>query len=152
LEETSWPYPDYEVYLDTSALLRLYLEDEHSETVERLVGGAAKVYTSELTELEARVGLVRALHDKRLDEAEFEMVLEKLSSDFADGYDIVGYERVLSRRAGELARSEPGLRSYDALHLASAECSGALMMTYDRRLSAAAKNHGNYFELSDLER
>lgn len=147
--ETYRAYSGLVLYLDTSALLRLYLGDEHSKTIESLVERAEEVYTSQITELEARVSLARTLHDERLDETDYEKVLRKLSEDFDTGYDVVPYERNLARRAGELAKSEPGLRSYDALHLASAIRSKASMVTYDRRLEEAARRHADYIEIRE---
>lgn len=128
----------YELYLDTSALLRLYLEDEHSEEVEEAVDAATEVYTSDLTELEVVVSFARVRHDMRLDDGDLARVLAEFDLDMTRGYRIISYDRNLAKRAGEIAQNQPGLRSYDTLHVASAERANARLLAYDRRLKVAA--------------
>jgi predicted nucleic acid-binding protein len=142
----------YFLYLDTSALVKLYVEEEHSDLVERAAGCAAAVFVSDLADLEARVAFARLRHEGEIDDEALTRLLAALRDDLDSGYDIVGYGATLAVRAGELALKHEGLRAYDALHLATAMASegeehrhaGATdrptaMLSFDRRLVRAAR-------------
>jgi predicted nucleic acid-binding protein len=51
------------IYLDTSALIKLYVEEESREIVEEAVVAAA-IVTSTITYAEARSGLARRLREE----------------------------------------------------------------------------------------
>ena len=52
------------VYLDTSAPLKLYVEEEGRELVREAVGAAEVAATSTVAYAEARVGLARRLREE----------------------------------------------------------------------------------------
>jgi len=88
--------------------------------------------TSELSTVE----VVRAVKFAR-PEPESTLEAERLLGSL----DLAGISRAVLRRAAALASSE--LRSLDAIHLATAERIGvAAILTYDRRLGAAAEGLG----------
>lgn len=105
-------------YLDTSSLIKAYLEEDRSGEVVQLLKTSPFVASSLVTYAELRAGLAAALRGSRLSEAEH---LERLR-EFEEDWEDVDKRQVtepLVRLAGDLAE-EHGLRGFDAIHLASA--------------------------------
>ena len=129
------------IYLDSSALLKLLVEEAESEalaawlaehTEGRGGAGGAAAASSEL----ARVEVVRAV--RRLNPQAVASARTLVAQ-----LDLVPLSREVVDRAADLG--DPGLRSLDALHLASALVLGDdldVLVVYDRRLSAAAQDAG----------
>ena len=95
------------LYLDTSALVKLYAEEEGTELVERAVDEAEVVTTSIVAYAEARAALARKLRE----------AVEALDEDW-ETLDTYEATDELVRTAGALAE-EQALRGFDAIHLAS---------------------------------
>jgi predicted nucleic acid-binding protein len=127
------------VYFDTSALLKLVIEEDGSATAAALWDAADAVATSRLAYAEGRAALAAARRIGRLTrpdlgaaKREFEALWRQLRL-LEPGEDIV-------RAAGGLAE-QLALRAYDAIHLASAvSASGGdfVLATWDRDLGSAA--------------
>jgi predicted nucleic acid-binding protein len=105
------------LYLDTSSLVKLYVDETGSEEVRRLVGQADLVATSVVAYAEARAALARRRREKVLKPAGYRRSKAALE---ADWHSILTLEVVepLAKHAGELAERHR-LRGFDALHLAS---------------------------------
>ena len=120
-------------YLDTSAVLKLIVAEEHSGAVRRWARPrASALYSSDLLRTE---GLRAA---RRLGAAEVEA-----TSAFIGGLPLVALDARVCIRAGALG--PPTLRSLDALHLAAAmvyEDDLEGIVTYDERLAEAARAEG----------
>jgi predicted nucleic acid-binding protein len=130
------------VYLDTSAFLKLYLDENGSNKVRDLVREAVATCTHTITYAEMRAGLARASRMLRLNDAETEHQKERFEADWAALHVINVDERAV-RRAGELAEGF-GLRGYDSVHLACAERCRQIggefhFTTFDRKLNEAAR-------------
>jgi predicted nucleic acid-binding protein len=131
------------VYLDTSALVKLVVEEQGSELAARVWDAADVRLTSLITYVEGRAAIAAAHRDRRLG--------ARPSADAASGFVArwsecirVGISDDLVRMAGDLA-ADQRLRGYDAIHLASALRAGAadlVFTTWDRSLAAAAKRVG----------
>lgn len=138
------------LYLDTSALVKLYVMERGSEDVERAVLEAQTLCTSVITLPEARSALVRRLREKALSPADHADALSQLTQDWRHIRSTI-VDASLSQAAGILATSY-GLRGFDAVHLASAlRFRRALRLpvriaTYDGALTRAARAEG--FELA----
>lgn len=134
------------LYLDTSALVKLYVRELHSAEVARCVRRAAVVATSRVAYPEARAALARRCREGGLTTRGLRRAVDGLDRDLG-AYVVVELTEGLARRGGELAERR-GLRGFDAIHLASAlELSllggeGAHFLAYDRRLSDAAVAEG----------
>ncbi|MDO5699342.1 MAG: type II toxin-antitoxin system VapC family toxin [Dermatophilus congolensis] len=106
------------LYVDTSALVPLLIEEESSASCGELWDSADTVTTTRLAYVEAVAAVAQAARLGRisLDEAaEAREVLEELWS----AIDIIELDRVLMMSAAGLAVSH-GLRGYDATHCAAA--------------------------------
>ena len=135
------------LYLDTSALVKLYVEEQGSALVHSAVGDAELVATSEIAYLEARSALARRRREKAFSLGSFRRLLEDFVADW-DRYLKVAATMALIRSAAEFANRHP-LRAYDALHLASAallrkdeESQGVMFASWDDALDRAAKREG----------
>jgi uncharacterized protein len=129
------------VYLDTSALVKLYVEEAGSATVAARVDQATAVTTVRVTYAEAWAAFARYRREGGLTTAGLRQVLRHLDTEWG-AYDVVEVRDPLVRRAGALAQRH-ALRGYDAIQLAAAlEVRGAgadlQFVSFDSRLNRAA--------------
>jgi predicted nucleic acid-binding protein len=125
-------------YIDTSALLKLYLEEPDSEACERLLLSDSDWITARHTEVEVRRNLARELEGKALTDAR-----EQFLRDW-DSMSVVELDEVTCGMASEIAEVT-GARSLDALHLAAARRVGGgqiPFVTYDQRQAQVARSLG----------
>lgn len=135
------------LYLDTSALMKLWLYEPTSEEVHRAFEDAPRVASCAIARLEARATLARVLRERRLPYAHLPVVEQKVAQDL-DQMTFLGVDDYLITAAGALASRHP-LKSLDALHLATAlvlphTFPGMpwVFMTFDLKLSRAAAAEG----------
>jgi predicted nucleic acid-binding protein len=107
------------LYLDTSAFLKLYLDETGSRPVREFVAGAAAIYTHLITYAEMRAALARAVRMGRMSEADARYQISRFEDDWL-GLAVIDVDDALVRRAGRLAEQH-GLRGYDSVHAAAAE-------------------------------
>ncbi len=126
------------VYIDTSAAVKLVRPEVHSAELSRWVDEAATgtFVSSVLIEVE----LIRAT--RRFDQGRLDRAVDVLA-----GIGIITLSSAVVERASRYR--DPGLRSLDAIHLATAEhvaqaTNGSLraFLAFDERLLAAARNIG----------
>jgi len=134
------------LYLDTSSMLKLYVEEADSDAVEKLVNQANGAGTSLVGYAEMRAGLARAQRMGRLTTSAYDEALASFEARWATIYTIA-VDAGLVRAAGDLAERHP-LRGFDAVHLASAialRADTAEPVTFssaDGRLLTAARAEG----------
>lgn len=118
------------VYVDTSALGALLVERLESDALESWLDQTSDMLvSSDLLEVELRRLAVR----EGIDQADVTRLL--------DGVSLAALDRAVYRSAGLLPM--PYLRTLDALHLEAAmRLDAAAVLTYDRRLSKAARSVG----------
>ena len=125
-------------YLDTSAFLKLVIDEPGSQQVIELWMTAEQVVSSILLYPEGRAALAMARCLGRLSPPTSDAARAEFEALFADLALIAATDNVL-RRAGDLADTH-ALRGYDAVHLASVEAIGdaeTVMVTADHQLRAA---------------
>jgi predicted nucleic acid-binding protein len=134
------------LYLDTSSLVKLYVNEQGSEDVIASVSKAEAVATCRIAYAEACAAFARKRQNGGLDEGEYQVVLRDFHNDW-ERFFIIEVSREVTRMAGELAEKHY-LRGYDAIHLASAEVlkgklkSPVAFSCADKRLQKAAKAEG----------
>jgi predicted nucleic acid-binding protein len=106
------------LYLDTSALLKLYVREPHSTDVADAVETADAIATSLLAYPEMRASLARAKREHRLSPADYHAALTTFLEDW-EHMAIVETHDAIMKSAGSLAEQH-ALRGTDAIHLASA--------------------------------
>jgi predicted nucleic acid-binding protein len=105
------------LYLDTSSLVKLYVDEPGSADVRRLVDQAELVTASVVAYPEARAAFARRKRERSLTPGGFRRAKRAFEADWPHvlALDVAGS---LARQAGELAERER-LRGFDALHLAA---------------------------------
>ena len=134
------------IYLDTSSLVQLYVEEEDSPGVVNLVRTSTVTATSLVAYAEARAAFARRFMEKAFTPREYGRLIASLNEDW-DNYLLVRVTRELVRMAGDLAEKH-GLRGFDAIHLSSAvglrrELSEPVIFSCsDRKLQKASQLEG----------
>ncbi len=130
------------LYLDTSAAVKLYVEEKGTPAVVARVGDAEAVATVRVTYAEARAALARQRREGGLTPVGLRRAVRELDREWGT-YNLVDVNDPLVRRAGALAERH-ALRGYDAVQLAAAldlRAAGAAVefLSFDARLNRAAR-------------
>jgi len=107
------------VYLDTSTLVKLYIDEPDSNDVRGLVDQAEVVATSVIAYSEARATFARRRRDRLMTAGESTSVIRQFDADWPRLLTIAVSDE-LARAAGRLADIHR-LRGGDAVHLAAFE-------------------------------
>lgn len=117
------------IYLDTSALLKLIIPEEHSEALSDYVDSRTDFVSSVVLAVEARRGALRKAP----------RTIPRVDV-FLSGVDLVGVTAAIVETASRLP--DPLLRSLDAIHVATAMLLGSdvdALVSYDNRMLSAAQ-------------
>ena len=131
------------LYLDTSALVKLYVGEAGTEIVATAVDRATALVTVRVAYAEARAAFARHARAKGLGAGQLRHVVRQLDEEWGQ-YSIVEVTDALVRRAGTLAERHR-LRGYDAVQLSAAvdlrAAGGAdvAFASFDARLNHAAR-------------
>lgn len=124
-------------YFDTSAIVKLVIDEDESDVASEIWSGAREVVTGELSYPEARAAVAGAHRAGRLDQRAH-VAAVRLIDDLIGQVTLARADWEIACAAGDLAASH-ALRGYDAVHLATALAAGATaMITWDRGLARAA--------------
>lgn len=132
------------VYLDTSALAKIYVAEPESESLEEALLGRRDLLVSDLAVTELTSALARRSREGDLDHAHAKRIYTELIRDLTDGqYRWVEVTREVHREAERLLLSharQTRLRAADALHVALANMVGArVLVSFDTRMRDAAE-------------
>ena len=135
------------LYLDTSALVKLFVEEVHSGIVRDAAAHSTLIFTHLIAYAEACAAFARFAQN-RADKTLFASLRRALDRHWTE-WEIVAVDDPLVRRAGELA-ARYGLRGYDSVHLAAVEAVRGASPThadfhfgvFDTALARAAKLAG----------
>lgn len=131
------------VYLDTSAVVKLYVEEEEGrEIVCAAVEESDRIATSVVAYAETRAALARKRREMAFTDEQCRTAVSDFDRDWSDFFKVAA-SIPLARRAGEMAETY-ALRGFDAIHLASAKRLEARFddlrfLAFDNRLMDAAK-------------
>jgi len=130
------------IYCDTSALMKLFVTEQHSETTQKLATESTRLMVSQLTWPEMCAGLARKQRTNKVDAQIAAKALEQLHTQWPR-YSRLAVDEDLMIDAGELALRF-GLRAYDSVQLASAQRvhrqlgRKLVFCCFDKQLNAAA--------------
>ena len=135
------------LYGDTSALLKLYIDEADSAFIEEAMGEASAVATHVIAYPELRAALARAARMGRVGPEHLRELVATVDQDWRRLHTIQP-DPTLIHRAGHLAGTL-SLRGYDSVHLAAAEAVSAQIApapfrfaVFDQGLRAAARELG----------
>ena len=134
------------VFLDTSALVKLVVQENDSRSVRNLVSGADSVAVSWLAYPEACSAVARRRREGRHSQSDERVCIARLDA-LANQLVVINVSRNIARLAGQLVGRHT-IRGADAVHVASAlDLRGQLQSpisfaTFDTRQMAAAMEEG----------
>ena len=134
------------VYLDTSSLVKLYVEEIDSEKINNIANKAAVISTSKIAYAEARSAFARKQKEGGFSTSVLRKVVESFNKDW-ESYFLIEITDGLIRFAGDIAEKYL-LRGFDSIHLASAVNlknkinSDIYFSSHDTRLNQAAEKEG----------
>ncbi len=134
------------LYLDTSALVKLYAEEPGSNVVRQAVAESDLIATSLISYVEARSALARKDRSGEMARGALKRYRREFERDWARLHRLP-IDEALVRKAGDLAEGH-ALRAFDALHLATADSLQAVLRAavtfacFDTALNGAAEVHG----------
>lgn len=104
------------IYLDTSSLVKLYVEETHSTKVREWVEDAEIIATCRIAYPETVSSLNRRFRSGDLSKSEYKLLIAKFSKEWSD-FVVTDFDEL---EAGRLAEKY-GIRGFDAVHLSSAK-------------------------------
>jgi predicted nucleic acid-binding protein len=129
------------VFLDSSALAKRYVQEPGSDRVEAILSSASGLGVSVICLSEVVSALCRRRRERKLSHPQYLQAKRVLLSDIEDASVIAITDQVVARAVEFLERWS--LRSSDSLHVAcAAEWSAQLFVSADERQCAAAKAYG----------
>jgi predicted nucleic acid-binding protein len=131
------------VYFDSSALVKLLVDEPGSELAAEIWDGCDAALASRLAYPEVRAALAAASRNRDLDEDGL-AAAEQAWKDYWSAAQPVELTPAVERNAGELA-ARHALRGAEAVHLASALAVGdseLIVAVWDRRLHAGSQAAG----------
>lgn len=135
------------LYLDTSAMLKLYVTEPGAQRLREAVDAAALVCTHLITYAEVRSAFAKALRMGRITATGLKQYRSELDRDWPS-LSIVSVDEGLARRAGDLI-DRFHLRAFDGVQLAAAESLSSVQLrdgfgfaSFDDRLNQAAAELG----------
>lgn len=129
-------------YLDTSALVKLVLDEPGSAVADEVWERADFSFCARVAQVELHAAIAGAARFNRIRDQE-------ISAAFGDAEEVlrqcqlIEVDHDLANSAVRIVYEHP-LAGYDAVHLAAAESLGSsvLMVTWDGRIAAAAHDRG----------
>jgi len=132
------------LYLDTSSLVKHYIDEAHSEQVRCWIGDAEILATSRIAYPEMLSAFSRRMREGDIAEQGFQKIYTQMDSEWPN-YAVLDIDE---KKAGILVVKH-GLRGFDAVHL---EAALALQMesehirieftSFDKKLNKAAASEG----------
>ena len=134
------------LYLDTSALVKIYVKESFSDVVRSLFCKADSIAISKIGFVEFNSAISRLYREKQINREQVTQLIENFKSNWSD-FIIVELDDMIIERAAELLLIND-LRAFDSIHLASAlsiknECKNKLIFgCFDKRLNDGASALG----------
>ncbi len=132
------------LYLDTSSIVKLYIEEAGTEAVRRWAGEAEVLATCRIAYPELISALNRRLRGGDISRKEFRLLIDGFLKDWAD-FAIIDFDEI---EAGRLAEKY-GLRGFDAIHLSALKLLkdrdnhiSLAFSSFDKELNRAAASDG----------
>ena len=125
-------------FLDTSALVKLYHEEESSFEVEKAISMVGEIYLSGIAELEFSSTIWKKVRTNELDKTGASTVIEAFEDDFSKySWVEIDSESIQSSKNLLMKYGQKGLRTLDSIQLSSAVSlrnTNCQFITFDLRL------------------
>jgi predicted nucleic acid-binding protein len=131
------------VYFETSALIKLFLDEPGADDARDLWDAADLVTIALIAYPEARAALAAAERARRISAAELGGVKQRLDRRWIQA-QVIDFDQPIALTAGDISERF-ALRGYNAVHLATAmslQDDSLLIATWDRELASACLEAG----------
>jgi predicted nucleic acid-binding protein len=133
------------LYLDSSAIVKVYVEETSSDRVRELVFEADALLTARITYAEVRAAFARCRRERQISLSDLRTLIRMLDGDWGS-YSIVEVSDAVVRHAAALSERH-ALRAYDAVQLAAALTAADAIervhfACFDERLARSARQEG----------
>lgn len=131
------------IYFDTSALIKKYIEENGSQNVDKLFLSADQVLVSAISEIESISTLKRLLVEKEISDNDFNLIKNEIKTDFSFFSTIELDSDVIETSIGIIEKYK--LKSLDSIQLGSALCNKdqiEFFISCDTKLLKAAQKEG----------
>ena len=105
------------IYLDTSALIKNYIEESGSDSITKMMYEADKIYVSYITRIECISTFRRILHEENITEEEYKRLKNELLYDFKY-YTEIETKKALDNCENVIDKYQ--LKTLDSIQLSSA--------------------------------
>jgi len=112
------------IFIDTSALVKLYLREDGAETMRAIIAsGAHKIFISDHVFLETLATFAYKLRNQTVNGRRYRRMRSQLFAELPGGYRFAPVDAAILRRAMELADiyRALGVGTVDLIHVATAE-------------------------------
>ncbi|MFA4836319.1 MAG: type II toxin-antitoxin system VapC family toxin [Dehalococcoidia bacterium] len=107
------------IYLDTSALVKRYVEEKGSVVIGDIFNAGQRLLTSRVAYAESLAAFFRRWREGGILKEDLNSICQRFEWEWDARFDIIGLTDAVSRHIRELIGKYP-LRGFDAIHLASA--------------------------------
>ncbi len=129
------------VFLDTSAFAKLFIEEQGSVEVGRIVREAEAIRVCSIVLPETLSAARRLVSEGKLEAADYDRIKESACNDIAAIEVVAVSDEVIARAIDAIERSQ--IRTLDALHIGAAiSVEASRFVTSDSRQAAAARDAG----------
>ncbi|HLG31103.1 MAG TPA: type II toxin-antitoxin system VapC family toxin [Candidatus Brocadiales bacterium] len=132
------------LYLDTSSIVKLYIEEAGTDAVRRWAGEAEVLATCRIAYPELISALNRRLRGGDISRKEFRILIDGFSKEWTD-FAIIDFDEIEAGRLSE----KYGLRGFDAIHLSALKLLkdrdnhiSLAFSSFDKELNRAAASDG----------
>ncbi|MGD0769834.1 MAG: type II toxin-antitoxin system VapC family toxin [Tepidisphaeraceae bacterium] len=143
-------------FVDSSALVKRYRNEEGSRRVSELLEGAERLLMARLTVVEVSSALVRRARASRTPAEELRNAINAVDVDLQKSFDLIELDKPVMEHAVAMARKH-ALRGADAIQLACMLLAQSetpdvplVLLSSDDELNAAASAEGLQVENSNL--
>lgn len=106
-------------YCDTSALMKLYVEEQHTDLMHRMCRRSSSIFAADITWVEMRSALALRVRTSKTTQADADAAIQKLRVEWLN-YQALSLDASLFETAGDYAAIF-SLRAYDSVQLACAQ-------------------------------
>lgn len=147
------------VFLDTSAIVKIYIDEAYSEIIRGLYSTPANtLYIADIAKVEFWSALKKRFNQADIEEEQYSSITTYFLNDYRDSFKVIKSEERLLDQALEFIQ-QYSLKACDSVQLAAAfQCQKSLQndklifVSFDKKLNNAAQKCGlEIFEIPEIE-
>jgi len=147
------------VFLDTSAIVKIYIDEAYSDVIRSLYSSADNtIYVADIAKVELWSAVRKRFNQADIEEEQYAAITTYFLNDYKSSFTVIKCEELLLDQALEFIHGY-SLRAYDSVQLAAAfQCQKSLLnqrlifVSFDKKLNNAAQETGlKIFEIPETE-